>query len=80
MGKLSSSAGHAIPGVMKSAGGQVAQVHREGAFIVGARESWTVAASRSSIDRGIGCFCWVSCGGLGQFFSAGVAVAGDGSA
>ena len=43
-------------------GGQVAQVHREGECVVGARESWTVVASRSSIERGIGCFCRVSCG------------------
>jgi hypothetical protein len=38
-------------------GGQVAQVHREGAFVMGARESWTVVASRSSIEGGIGWFC-----------------------
>jgi len=49
-------------------GGQVAQVHREGALAVGARESWTVVAIRPSIERGIGCFCWVSRGGFGQFF------------
>ena len=44
-----------------------ARVHRESAFVVGARKSWTVVASRSSIERGIGCFCWVSCGGFGSF-------------
>jgi hypothetical protein len=46
-------------------GGRVGQVHREGAFVVGARGSWTVVGGRSSIERGMGCFCWVSCGGLG---------------
>src|SRR5215472_1417629 len=66
-------------------GGQVAQVHREGPCVVGARESWTVVAGRSSIERGIGCLCWVLfvLGVLrrfGQFFSARAAVAGDGSA
>ena len=61
-------------------GGQVRPGAPGGRVCRCARGSWTVAASRSSIDRGIGCFCWVSCGGLGQFFSAGVAVAGDGSA
>jgi hypothetical protein len=51
-------------------GSQVAQVHREGAFVVGARESWTVVASRSrsSIERGIGCFCWCPAAVSGSSF------------
>src|SRR5262249_20513101 len=40
--------------------------------VVGAGESWTVVASRSSIERGIGCLCWVSCGGLGSSFLPGL--------
>jgi hypothetical protein len=38
---------------------------RRGCVVVGARGSWTVVAGRSSIERGIGCFRWVSCDGLG---------------
>jgi hypothetical protein len=64
--------GAAGSGPAQGVGGRGARVHREGAFGVGAQESWTVVASRSSIEPGIGCFCWASCAGLGGSFRPGL--------